>query len=135
MLFQLIIEIFISECPYPRHVIPNAWRTYNNKFDVKRGLFFMDGIEWKESRRKLDQLLLKKESYEKYALPWSFKVTDLLIQDWLNRLEENAGKSNKNVKKFEIENLDIALHKWSVESSIASLFGRSFFHLGRQLLH
>ena len=95
----------------------------------------MDGMEWKESRRKLDQLLLKKESYEKYALPWSFKVTDLLIQEWLNQLEENAGKSNKNVKKFDIENLDIALHKWSVESSIASLFGQSFFLLGRQLLH
>ena len=95
----------------------------------------MDGIKWKESRRKLDQLLLKKEVYEKYALPWSFKVTDLLMQDWLNRWEENAKNHNKTVEKIEIENLEIALHKWSVESSIASLFGPSFFLLGRQLLN
>ena len=125
----------LVESSYPRHVIPNAWRTYNNKFGIRRGLFFMDGIEWKETRRKMDPLLLKKDSYEKYALPWSFKVTDLLMEKWSKRLEETTNVKSGSLEKYEIQDLEMTMHKWSVESTLASLFGSSFFCLGENYLN
>ena len=91
----------------------------------------MDGIEWKETRRKMDPLLLKKDSYEKYALPWSFQVTDLLMNKWLQRLEETTNHQSERSEKYEIEDLEMTMHKWSVESTLASLFGSSFFRLGK----
>ena len=94
----------------------------------------MDGIEWKETRRKMDQLLLKKDCYEKYALPWSFKVTDLLMQEWLNQLEKHINEADEDVDKLKIKDLEMTMHKWSVESILASLFGPSFFCLGKTII-
>ena len=94
----------------------------------------MDGIEWKEARRKMDQLLLKKECCEKYALPWSFKVTDLLMKEWLNQLDKHINEANEDVDNLKIKDLEMTMHKWSVESILASLFGASFFSLGKTII-
>ena len=93
----------------------------------------MDGIEWRENRRKMDQLLLKKDSYEKYALPWSFKVTDLLMKEWLNQLEKHKNEATEDDDNLKINDLEMTMHKWSVESILASLFGSSFFCLGNKI--
>ena len=40
-------EILLRNEPrYPMHVVPQCWQLFNQKYNVKRGLFFLDGPDW-----------------------------------------------------------------------------------------
>ena len=89
----------------------------------------MDGSVWEETRRKMNPLFfpMKKEksNFQEYALSWSNKVTDLLMEEWLYQLE-NLQIIDGASASFQIKDLESCLHKWSVESILASLFGQNF---------
>ena len=38
--------ILRNEPKYPMHVVPEAWKIFNQKYEVQRGLFFLDGQDW-----------------------------------------------------------------------------------------
>lgn len=90
----------------------------------------MDGPEWKDTRKKMNPLFLKESFYRKFALPWSNKITDLLIADWLQELQKVSNGDRSGGGSFQVSHLEGRLHKWSVESILASLFGEAFFNLG-----
>ena len=96
----------------------------------------MDGTEWKETRSKMNPLFLKKDSFEKYAFPWSNKVTDLLVEKWLHQLEiRGTNHEGEGPVVYQIKDLENTLHKWSVESVLSVLFGKTFFDLGNYVTY
>ena len=97
---------------------------------MTRGLFFMDGMKWKDTRRKMDPLFLSKNSFQRYSMVWSNKITDLLVEDWLHQVEKHSTCKGPDATYCRVEALEKSLHKWSVESILASLLGRSFFRIG-----
>ena len=90
----------------------------------------MDGSEWKATRQNMNPVFLKKNFYEKFALPWSNTITDLLIEEWLTAFQ-NVLDGGRNGSPVQIDNLEGRLHRWSVESILASLFGEAFLSLGK----
>ena len=44
--FRMAEKILRSEPKYPMHVVPQCWQIFNQNFNVKRGLFFLDGPDW-----------------------------------------------------------------------------------------
>lgn len=38
---SLLQQVYANEGRYPQHMVPEAWTIYNEKHDIKRGLFFM----------------------------------------------------------------------------------------------
>nr|AKH03535.1 cytochrome P450 315A1 [Paracyclopina nana] len=101
-------KLFRNEPEHPIHVVPQCWQEFNKRFNVKRGLFFLDGPEWQEMRSKMNPIFLKKNQWLAEALSHSNKVTDTLINDLKGQTEVD---------------LEQILHKWSVESTLATLYG------------
>ncbi|OQR72646.1 cytochrome P450 315a1, partial [Tropilaelaps mercedesae] len=42
----LIQQVYANEGRYPQHMVPEAWTIYNQKKNIKRGLFFIIYSEW-----------------------------------------------------------------------------------------
>ena len=89
----------------------------------------MDGPDWKATRQNMNPVFLKKKFYENFALPWSNRITDLLIEEWLTAFQ-NISDDSRNGGQFQVHDLEGRLHRWSVESILASLFGEAFLNLG-----
>lgn len=106
-------KIFRNEPDYPIHVVPQCWQVFNEKYQMERGLFFLDGHKWLEMRQKLNPIFLKSSGIQT-AHQNSKIITDKLIENLMDKLD------NKSHLDLDLEPL---LHKWSVESTLASLFG------------
>ena len=94
----------------------------------------MDGPEWQTTRKKMNPVFLKKKFYQDHAFKFSNKVTDALVEDWRKALE-SAPRGGKNDNWFPIKYLEKRLHRWSVESVLASLFGERVFATGNKELY
>ncbi len=88
---------------------------------MKRGLFFLDGQEWWRMRKLLNPILLKDKALSP-ALEFSNKITDQMITSMGRKIGTAQGEA------IEID-LESDLHKWSVCSTLATLFGAAFFDL------
>lgn len=93
----------------------------------------MDGPDWKATRQTMNPVFLRKNFYENFALPWSNRITDLLIEEWFTEFQ-NISDGSRNGDLFQIPDLEGRLHRWSVESILASLFGEAFLSLGTESL-
>ncbi len=105
-----LAEILLRNEPAnPIHVVPQCWQVFNQKYNVGRGLFFVDGQEWNAMRREMNPIFLKNQGLQ-VAKTHAYKVTDKLMQ---------------NLQSFKGQDIDLEpfLHRWSVESTLASLFG------------
>ncbi|XP_018019751.1 cytochrome P450 315a1, mitochondrial [Hyalella azteca] len=99
---------------YPGHVVPDAWTLYLKIRDKKRGIFFMDGPEWLEHRRILNQRVLRTSNSNR-VLPQLCANTDALMQ----HMWEEQTQGNLQAK------LMVQLYKWSLECMFAIALGRS----------
>ncbi|XP_045470444.1 cytochrome P450 315a1, mitochondrial-like [Harmonia axyridis] len=79
-----IRSIFSQEGKYPIHVIPEAWTLFNQKHNYDRGLFFMNGQEWLDTRRIMNNLLLKGD------MSWMEEAADAVITGFLEDLGKNG---------------------------------------------
>ncbi|KAL1132159.1 hypothetical protein AAG570_010116 [Ranatra chinensis] len=106
-------KIFSMEGKYPHHFVPEAWLLYNEKFQCKRGLLFMEGEEWLKYRRVMNKYLLKNDiSRELNGVYMS------VVEHLVERLKMNCG----NV----IANLEHELYRHSVSFILATLMGSSY---------
>ncbi|KAI1293694.1 Mitochondrial cytochrome P450 -like protein [Halotydeus destructor] len=140
---QLIQKVYQSEGKYPVHMVPEPWTLYNQKHNIQRGLFFMDGPEWRERRKSLNKVFLKKQTVSQYSQVFNHVISDLL-NGWskfavstkevepqstspcssrastISHQDGGAGKDDLgNVTSLERE-----LYNWSIESLGAMIFGR-----------
>ena len=109
--------IFRNEPEHPMHIVPECWKVFNQRNNIERGLFFLDGSKWHQMRKKMNPIFLKNTQQGLLmAKSSSRQVTDELIEEINQQVEarENC--------QIEIE-LESILHKWSVESTLATLFG------------
>lgn len=107
--------VFRNEPDHPIHVVPQCWQVFNEKYKLKRGLFFLDGLEWHQMRRKMNPIFLKSVGLES-ALEHSKRVTDRLILS----LEKRVSEAPTDL------DMEPILHEWSVESTLSTLYGTSF---------
>ncbi|XP_040578873.1 cytochrome P450 315a1, mitochondrial isoform X2 [Lepeophtheirus salmonis] len=119
---EIVRKIFSLESKYPKHFIPQAWSVYGDMRNRKRGLFFLDGPEWLRMRRVLNPILLNNDSVHKFV-PFFEKEA----RRFLNNVEANSSPppSNSSQKYGTFKNLPIELHRWSVRSILAVIFGDS----------
>ncbi|KAK8749457.1 hypothetical protein OTU49_015369 [Cherax quadricarinatus] len=104
-------QVFAAEGPYPRHFIPEAWLLYNHDRQAKRGLFFMDGEEWKENRRVLNVRLLRPSSVTLHQDAFG-QVADSLLRCW-----------SSLTPGCPIPHLERDLYRWNIESLGVMVFG------------
>ena len=109
--------IFRNEPEHPMHIVPECWKVFNQRNNIERGLFFLDGSKWHQMRKKMNPVFLKNTQQGLLmAKSSSRQVTDELIEEINQQVE-----ASENCQ-IEIE-LESILHKWSVESTLATLFG------------
>lgn len=111
-----IRELFLYEGKHPMHPLPEAWNLYNRVHNCKRGLFFMDGEEWLETRRALMPLLFRNDR-RFYATVET--TTDELIAQWMTH---SVSRSNDFAL---IDNLLTQLYRWSIHIIIGVMFGNA----------
>lgn len=82
-------DLFLKfEGKYPQHLLPQSWMIYNKKHNCERGLLFMDGEDWLQLRRKMNNLILKPGTELWITEPLS-RVIDDTIFKW-RRLAVNG---------------------------------------------
>ncbi|XP_063611446.1 cytochrome P450 315a1, mitochondrial-like [Penaeus indicus] len=104
-------QVFAAEGPHPQHFIPEAWTLYNEDRRVSRGLFFMDGEEWKASRSVLNRRLLRRGCMEPHQRGLA-QVADQLLDRWVSR---HSGQV--------IPDLERQLYHWGIRSLGAMVLG------------
>ncbi|XP_003743235.1 cytochrome P450 315a1, mitochondrial [Galendromus occidentalis] len=110
----LIQKVYAHEGKYPQHMVPEAWTIYNQKNDIKRGLFFMDGKEWQDRRRALNNVFLRPKTVSDHVPVFNEVISDLLA-NWRHTSSLNNGC---------LDDLERHLYNWSIESLGAMIFGR-----------
>ncbi|GAB6030307.1 hypothetical protein CHUAL_005980 [Chamberlinius hualienensis] len=109
---QLIHHIYRNEGKYPRHLVPEAWIIYNQITNNKRGLFFMDGTEWFDTRKTLNSVFLRAFDSERQGSVFNDIVSDV-IGRWKTRRQDG-----------ELPELEKELYRWSIESLCTMIFGK-----------
>lgn len=109
----LIQKVYTNEGKFPMHMVPEAWLIYNEVKGIQRGLFFMDGPEWIERRRSLNNVFLKPKTVTDNVPVFNDVITDLL-QRW-QQARDSSGV---------LQNVERELYNWSIESLGAMIFGR-----------
>ncbi|XP_058064126.1 cytochrome P450 315a1, mitochondrial isoform X1 [Anopheles bellator] len=110
---SLMRKTFQHEGQFPRHPLPESWIHFNKKFDYQRGLFFMDGKEWLQSRQFFNKPLLKDFSWMKMPIR---NVCAAKVMEIKTSCDDNSVA--KNIEPF--------LYKWSVEVVLSVMLGTSF---------
>ncbi|KAI4464268.1 cytochrome p450 family 4 [Holotrichia oblita] len=108
--------VFNNEGKHPTHVLPEPWIVYNKIHGCTRGLFFMNGEEWLETRKKMNRFLLKGDL--KWLENAAKTATDYLI--------ENISNTTYTETSY-IPNLESILYKWSLDVMVAILVGAKNF--------
>nr|QZM07454.1 cytochrome P450 monooxygenase CYP315A1 [Lasioderma serricorne] len=119
-------SVFAQEGKYPTHVLPDAWRLYNDLHGCSRGLFFMDGEEWLHFRRIMNGLLLKGD------LSYIERGCEIACEELVDTILFNCNPL--------MEDLEGTLYRWSLNVLTAILMGaedysRSKAELDEQLKH
>ncbi|KAF2355044.1 Cytochrome P450 [Trinorchestia longiramus] len=107
---------------HPGHIVPDAWTLYLKIKNKKRGIFFMDGPEWLEHRKVLNQRLLRASAHS-WAMPQLGKCSASLMDAlWEAQL---GGTLNTQLMRL--------LYKWALECMFNISLGRptSEFRCGR----
>ncbi|KFM70608.1 Cytochrome P450 315a1, mitochondrial, partial [Stegodyphus mimosarum] len=110
-----IQRVYYSEGRYPVHMVPEAWLIYNELKGIKRGLFFMDGEQWRDRRKLLNEALLSMGEVTKYEQAFNDVVTDLT-----DRWQTVSRREKDGV----VPNLENELYNWSIETLGTMVFGR-----------
>ncbi|XP_052865477.1 cytochrome P450 315a1, mitochondrial isoform X2 [Anopheles cruzii] len=110
---SLMRKTFQHEGQFPKHPLPESWIHFNKKFNYQRGLFFMDGKEWLQSRQFFNKPLLKDFSWMKIPIQ---KVCAAKVMEIKTSCDDNSVA--KNIEPF--------LYKWSVEVVLSVMLGTSF---------
>lgn len=109
---QFIRDIFTYEGKYPKHPLPEAWTFYNRLHHCERGLFFMDDVEWLETRKQLAPLMLRNEDRFTMAITCA---TDHLIEEWQ--------RISVHHSYVELPHVLTSLYGWSIRVLLAIMFG------------
>ncbi|GFS58899.1 cytochrome P450 315a1, mitochondrial [Trichonephila inaurata madagascariensis] len=109
-----ITRVYRSEGKNPMHLVPEPWLIYNEKKGIKRGLFFMDGEQWRSRRSVLNHLLIPKIA-ELHG-----HIFTSVVNDVVDRWEKIVEKTEDGV----LPNLENELYNWSIETLGTMVFGR-----------
>lgn len=107
--FMFFTHLFLFLGKYPIHIKPESWLIYNEKHGCSRGLFFMDGEEWLQYRRIMNNILLKGD------LSWIDNACKVASDIFIDQINMHLDK--------EFPNLDDELYKWSMDVMVAVLVG------------
>lgn len=108
-------SVFAQEGKYPKHMLPEAWLVYNQKYGCSRGLFFMDDEEWLHYRKTMNKLFLKDNS--------------TIIEEACKRVSEEL------VERISGDHLEEELYRWSLNVITAILLGADCYATSRQRLN
>ncbi|GIY71948.1 cytochrome P450 315a1, mitochondrial [Caerostris extrusa] len=109
-----IREVCMHEGRNPKHYVPDAWVLYNQKKEIKRGLFFMDGDQWRNRRTTLNQTL------QPHFVDEQSEVINEIANDVVRRWDSLVQVSGGAV----LPNLETELYNWSTETVGTLIFGR-----------
>ncbi|XP_053678929.1 cytochrome P450 315a1, mitochondrial [Anopheles nili] len=112
----LMRRTFQLEGPYPRHPLPESWTYFNRKHAYQRGLFFMDGSEWLQSRQILNKPMLKEFDWMEQPIRGVCEAKVAAIQQ----------RADQRLTAAPFEGIESFLYKWSVEVVLAVMLGESF---------
>uniref|UniRef100_A0A182PV89 Uncharacterized protein n=1 Tax=Anopheles epiroticus TaxID=199890 RepID=A0A182PV89_9DIPT len=110
---DLMRKTFQLEGPHPRHPLPESWTYFNKKHDYQRGLFFMDGKEWLQSRQIFNKPMLKDFHWMEGPIRATCTAT---VHDMERSCDDAAA----------FEGLEQFLYQWSVEVVLSVMFGAAF---------
>lgn len=109
---QMMRELFLHEGKHPRHPIPDAWQLYQQEYQNKRGLLFMDGEEWLHHRKIMNQIFLSRDIEAVTQQPIE-TASEELIGRWTKQLSDRGGGES-----VVVSNLEGDMYKLSIESNI-----------------
>ncbi|RWS16315.1 cytochrome P450 315a1-like protein [Dinothrombium tinctorium] len=120
---KLMQHVYLNEGKHPIHLVPESWTLYNQVKNVQRGLFFMDGPEWRQLRSILEKMFLDREHISKFTSVFNEVITDL-IYAWTAKSDHVTSANGETKRIALIDELEKDLYKWSIESLGAMIFGR-----------
>lgn len=122
-------DVFVYEGKYPKHPLPEAWTFYNQLHNCQRGLFFMDDVEWMETRKQLAPLLLRNDQRFSTAIE---SATDDLIDNWKQiaiknqQQHQQSHRHSYNCNEFtELPQALTSLYGWSIRVLVGIMFGNA----------
>nr|AGI92297.1 cytochrome P450 CYP315A1 [Sogatella furcifera]AGU16446.1 cytochrome P450 CYP315A1 [Sogatella furcifera] len=110
---KLIKTIYSNEGKYPIHFLPEPWVLYNEKYGSKRGLYFMDGEEWKLHRRILNESLLRSDPNAGLE-----DVHDAVLSKFIKQWQKHIGN------EFTVD--EHCFYKLSISFFVASMMGSTY---------
>ncbi|XP_077290796.1 cytochrome P450 315a1, mitochondrial-like [Arctopsyche grandis] len=103
------------EGKYPKHFVPESWIIYNEMYNYKRGLFFMDDEEWLHYRRIMNKLILRPDTEEWLKVPISGAATKFTEQ-WKTKCESGPYQPK----------LPDELYTMSIETMLSVMMGSNY---------
>ncbi|XP_031629833.1 cytochrome P450 315a1, mitochondrial [Contarinia nasturtii] len=121
---DLLRDVFVYEGKYPKHPLPEAWTFYNQLHNCQRGLFFMDDVEWLETRKQLAPLMLRNDQRFSTAIE---NATDDLIESWKQiAIEHQHNRHSYSCNGFtELPQALTSLYGWSIRVLVGIMFGNA----------
>ncbi|RXG53530.1 cytochrome, mitochondrial [Armadillidium vulgare] len=74
-------ELYTHEGKEPLHAVPDMWKLHSEFRNYKRGLFFMDGKEWRKARTPINLTLSKRDSLGEHVKSIA-SITEEFIDTW-----------------------------------------------------
>uniref|UniRef100_A0A182KCS5 Cytochrome P450 n=1 Tax=Anopheles christyi TaxID=43041 RepID=A0A182KCS5_9DIPT len=110
---NLMRKTFQLEGMYPRHPLPESWTYFNKKHDYQRGLFFMDGKEWLQSRQIFNKPMLKDFHWMEEPIRGTCAATVRHMEQGCDSVGTFGG-------------IEAFLYQWSVEVVLSVMLGSAF---------
>uniref|UniRef100_A0A182XBX7 Cytochrome P450 n=1 Tax=Anopheles quadriannulatus TaxID=34691 RepID=A0A182XBX7_ANOQN len=110
---SLMRKTFQLEGAYPRHPLPESWTYFNKKHDYQRGLFFMDGKEWLQSRQIFNKPMLKDFHWMEEPIRGTCEAT-------VGHMQQTCDSAAA------FEGIEAFLYQWSVEVVLSVMLGSAF---------
>ncbi|CAO1418115.1 unnamed protein product [Diamesa hyperborea] len=113
---DLMRSVFAHEGKYPKHPIPPAWIYFNQKYNVKRGILFMDDEEWLDHRKLLNNFLMR-------DFNWATDLIDSACDNFVENVSKSIDKCDND---YVVPDLVDELYHWSISVMLNLMLGSSY---------
>ncbi|XP_016818890.1 cytochrome P450 11B2, mitochondrial isoform X1 [Cricetulus griseus] len=113
------------ESMHPRRMHLEPWVAHREHRGLRRGVFLLNGPEWRLNRLRLNPYVLSPKAVQKFV-----PMVDMVAQDFLEALKKKVFQNARGSLTMDVQQ---SLFNYSIEASNFALFGERLGLLGHDL--